>query len=300
MSAKTLRAAVFFLAAVTILYLGVRLLSGRGGGPPGDEGLDAALAALNDSTVRSLRVVGPSDTLRLTRSGSGWTVNGFPADSAALARLWEALSATQVGSVVATNPGNHARLGVAADSAWLLEAEAQDPARILLGKRGSRYQTFFARLPDQDAVYQLEGDLHAAATRPLQDWRDKVVVALDTGAVARIDGVREGTSWSLSREGGAWLLSGEPADSTAVRGILQELRRFQASGFHGEDAEPGEPSRKLVALDATGDTLAVLELGGDNGSLWARTTGDPVVYEVPTWRADRIVPGSSELRSETP
>ncbi len=203
-----------------------------------------------------------------------------------------ALEETEVASVAATNPENHGRLGLDTDSAWTLEVD--DDAHLLLGKAGTRFRTAYARLPGEDVASLIQGDLRSAAARPLLDWRNKIVLRADTAAVAAIRVTRDGDETVFERRDSTWMVGDEEADETTVRNILQELSGLRATGFAPEaDAAPSEADadRIVRATNADGEDVASLFLTGQEGSFLVATPASPYVFEVPTYRADRVAPG---------
>lgn len=293
MSEKTLRMSLYFLASVGVLYGLSVVLGGRVGGDAsgGDPELAATLAGIDPVLVSNVAITGPRDTLRLVREGTAWSVNGFEADSGAVSRLLRALEETEVASVAAANPANHARLGLDADSAWTLVVD--DDVRVLLGKAGTRFRTAYARLPGEDVASLIRGDLRSAAARSLLDWRDKIVLRADTGAVAGIRVTRDGDETLYERRDSTWVVGDEEADATTVRNILQELSGLRATGFAPEDeAAPTEADadRSVRATNAEGEEVAVLFLAEQEGSFRVATPASPYVFEVPTYRADRVAP----------
>ncbi len=294
MSAKTLRMALYGLVAVVVLYGATMLVGGGdGGSAAGDGALEDALAELATEPHTDFAISGPRDTLRLERGAAGWTVNGFEADSGAVSRFLRAVAEVEVGNVAAANPANHARLGIAADSAWTIAAEGR-PA-ILLGKAGNRFRTAYARLPGADRVSHIEGDLRSAAARPLVDWRDKVIVETDTAMVAAIRVARDGRTVLYERQDSSWTTGGAEADATTVRNILQELASMRATGFAPEGFEmPAEPERAVVATDAEGNELAALTLAEGEGNYRVMAAGRSYIFEVASFRADRVAPGPDE------
>lgn len=299
MTEKTLRRALYALAGAAALYV-VILLSGNrgGGGPSGSGGLAAALDGIDRAEVAGAGLEGPSDTVRLVRGDGAWTANGFPADSAAVERFLRALDETSVSSVASTNPANHARLGVDADSAWRLAVDGAPP--ILLGKSGARYRTAFARMPGEDVVSLLEGDLRSAAARPLLDWRDKTVLRVDTASAAAIRIARDGTASVYERADSAWMLGGAEVEDAAIRGILQELAHLRATRFAPEDyAMPASPDRSVQVLDADGAEIASLALAEAEGDFHVSTPASPYVFLVAAFRANRVAPAPPGDDDET-
>lgn len=291
MSEKSLRASLYFFGAVVALYLVARLVGGGGGGAATtDADLAAAFGSIDTESLSLVEIAGPTDALRLEKDGDdAWTVNGFEADSSAIARLLRAIDEVEVAGVAATNPANHARLGITADSAWALTADGG--RTVLLGKAGNRFRTSYARLPDADVVSLIEGDLRSAAARSLFDWRNKVVLRADTAAVASIRVTRDGQPTLYERQDSAWTTDGDEADATTVRNILQELAGLRASGFAPHDAEmPAEPDRLVHAMDAAGNEVASVALVDQDGNFLVSTPASPYIIEIPAFRADRIAP----------
>ncbi|NNF29357.1 MAG: DUF4340 domain-containing protein, partial [Gemmatimonadetes bacterium] len=232
---------------------------------------------------------GPERTVTLERANDEWTVNGFLADSTAVARFWDALSESEIGDVAATNPANHERLGITADSAWVLTIGQEE--RVLLGHAGPQFGTAYVRLPDADEVYLLRGDLRSATTRSLVDWRDKLVLSVDTARVTAVEVTRDGDTRRWERGDGAWTVGGQGADETEVRNLLQELAAFRATGFAADSITMKEtPDRRILAFDAEGNEMASLALDEGDGNLRAFSSQSPYVFQVPSWRADRIAP----------
>ena len=290
MSDRTLRATLYFLGAVTVLYLLVNVLGGDGGGgPEEDSGLAAALAELDGSWLTRVELAGPGGAVRLEKEGGVWTVNGFEADSAAIARLLRAVDEVEVGSVAATNPANHERMGVTADSAWTMTVDGT--ATVLLGNSGNRYRTFYARLPEADEVSLVEGDLRSAAVRSVFDFRNKIMVRADTAAVTSIHVTRDGATTVYERGDSVWTVDGEEVERATIRDLLQELAGLRASGFGPQDAVmPDTPDRTVVALDADGNEVASVRLAALETNFRTSSPASPYIFEIANFRADRIAP----------
>ncbi|HSR41466.1 MAG TPA: DUF4340 domain-containing protein, partial [Longimicrobiales bacterium] len=182
MSERALKRILVLAAVIAIAYLAARVL---GGGPsaPDDGGpLAELLSGLESEAITAVTFVRPADTVRLERSDGGWTVNGFPADSGAVAGFLGGLAGSGTGGVVARNPANHARLGVAEDSAVALtiSREGGDDLTLLVGDAGPSFPSVYVRLPGQDPVHLFQGRLRSPARRSVDQWRDREIVALDT------------------------------------------------------------------------------------------------------------------------
>jgi hypothetical protein len=305
MSERTLKRILVVLAGLAVVYAAVLLL-GRGSGSAATNGeLASVLEHWTSDTATAFVISSPgASRLELVAAGDGWTVNGMPADSAAVDRLQTAIRNARVSGVVSTNAQNHARLGVTADSAVQLEIRGRDTTTLLIGKNSSRGIASYVRLPEQDETAEVSGDMRGAAARPLGDWRDKVMVRVDTARIVRI-AIQRDTSYSLHRIGNGWRVaalnatadSASPAaDSLAVSNVLAELLRFEATAFAPDTATfSGSDNRRVVALGTNGDTLAALEFAGREYIWRARRIGNTTLYDAPSYRIDRIAPKRGEI-----
>jgi len=302
-SEKGLKLLAITVAVLCVLWLAVNFLprGGAGAGGP-SEALSSFFAGVTAESVTALRFQGPGgeDAVELKPLAGRWTVNGFAADSGAVARFWEAAEEAEVGDLVGSNPENHPRLGLSQDSAWTLSVVTAEGSRTLLvGKSGTRYGTAYVRLPDRDEVHLLEGGLRPSLTRSLEDWRNKGVARVDTSQVHRIELERQGGGSTLARSDSAWVLAdGATADGGTVRNLLGELARMDASGFYGPGDSLPEAAGSVRALNASGETLLFLEMGAGEGDRWVRVQGDSIVYRIASWRAGRVLPEAEDLQGE--
>jgi hypothetical protein len=302
MSDRTLKALLGTLGILLVIWAGVSLFSGRGGTSGDPTGaVSGFFQGVTPESTSEVRIRKPEDgtTVEIRREAGSWTVNGYATDSGTVARFWDAMGEADFGDRMASNPANHSRMGVSADSAIQLEIVTGSDARILLvGKTGPRYGTAFARLPDEDPVYLLEGNLRSHLTRSLDDWRNKRMAGLDTTAIQRLEVERDGEAYALERGDSLWTLtSGDSVDATALNGILSELAGLQASGFYTAGDSLSESGATVRAYDEAGDTLLELEIGAGDGDRWARVEGDSILYRLPSWRVTRVVPDRERIGS---
>ncbi len=249
------------------------------------------------------------ERFELNRGSPAWTVNGLPADSTAMDRLLRAVRDATIGDMASSSQANQQRMGVSSDSAWTLEFRPHtgQAAKLLLGKEGASYSTVYARLPDQDATWVLSGDLRAAATRTLADWRDKTIVRIDTAKVAKVRVDTDSAHYALVRSGAAWQLLRDKAgraadsvaaDSTGARNLLGQLARIEASGFAPDTATFTGTHRTLLVLGTAGDTLAAIDFAGAGVNWMARRTGATTTWQVPSYQLDQLMPKPDQLAAK--
>ena len=286
---KWLTYLVGFLALAVALWMGIRLV---GGAPGGAEVPDALVGLMEDvADGAALEIVrfeadaaDPIEIAAAESGGEAWVVNGLPADSAGAARLWQALADMEVGDLVARNPTNHERMGIADGSATRMTVSGEGfEDTIILGDAGPRFGTTYARVPGEDEVYLLLADLSSHASRGLDAWRSKRMVAVDTASVGRIEVERDGEIYALARGDSAWTFSdGAEIDDLALRNILSELRDLQGTGFlqPGDSIAALESGGSVTAYGSDGRVLAAIEIGSGSGDRWGTTGSDTTLYRL--------------------
>ena len=303
MSDRTLKRLVAALGAVAAIWLVVFLVSRRDGdeAPEITGPIATFFEGVDSSTIDVARFVRTQDTVELRSVSGAWVVDGFRSDSGAVSRFFQTLRDTEVTGVAATNPSNHARMGLDADTAASLEIEQDGSARrILVGVEGPRPGTFYARMPDEDAVYLVDSGLRSYVFRHLDDWRNRRMLAIDTAAVRRITVERDGESATLVRTDSTWTFAnGDSANARTVQNMLGELGGgLVASRFVAATDSIGQlpPGGTTVAYDESGEQLASVTVGSGSGDRWGMAAGDSVRYRLPPFRVDLIVPRIETLR----
>lgn len=303
MSEQTLKTLVGALAVVAVLWVVATLVSSGGGEIEFPTEMGDIFEGVEPTTVSVVRFVRPEDTLQLAREGETWRINGFRADSGSVARFFTSVGEASVGDLVATNPANHERMGVSADSARVLEMEVGGETRsVLIGNAGPRATTAYARMPGQDEVYLLEGSVRAHVTRQLEDWRNRRMTQVDTSLVSRIAVQRDGDSYAVVRGDSAWTFEdGGAVEGSQVRSILDQLAgALVAAGFvaDGDSLAALPPAGSTSAYSESGEVLAEVTIGEGSGERWAMAAGDSIRYRIAAFRVNLITPTRESVTPE--
>lgn len=302
MSEKALKRILVGLGILVAAYAAAALVrSPVATGPDSADGLARLLSGIDSAAVEEVVFRRPANSVTLTRGDDGWRVNGHRADSSRVASLFSSVAEENAGRVVATNPANHGRLGVSEDSAVraVFRQESGDSTALLVGASGSSWPSVYVRAEGDDAVFLLRGDLRTAARRSVQDWRDKRIARVDTAAASVVEVTRGGSAYTLERRESGWTMGGEAVGASAVRDLLSELARMDATGFAPADAGMPEPDRRILVRDGGGGVLVELLVAETEGSsvLVQRAEGGPV-YRFPAYRADRLTPEPDVVRGQ--
>jgi hypothetical protein len=297
---RTLRRVVGLLAGLLLVYGAVRVVGMRGEPlPEAGEELAARLDAVVPDQITGIRIVSTTDSVELRRADGRWMVNEFFADTVAVQRLLNTLDEGEVQVLVASNPGNHERLGVdGADALHLITRVATgDGLDLVVGSGGPGGVGTYVRLPSADEVFLVGGSLRSAAGRTVPQWRDRTIVRADTAAIARMVIQRDGETVELVRADSTWTIDGASARAVPVRDLLGGLGALIGLGFPPDTVTVEPVTRQVTGLSAAGDTLVRIEIGDEYqpGSHPLRAPGVDGVIEISDFQADRITPTREAL-----
>lgn len=288
------------LGVLLVLWGGLTLVRRAGG----DRAEPYSPPRVLRGEVTRMIITRPDDTLTLARTDSAWTIDGLPAATDLVDQLLDAVTSDSIGGeLVAEQPESHARMGVDSTGGKRLSVRSGDRvlAEYLVGSRGSSWGTAFVRLKDDDRVYQLKSGLAEAVERPLNEWRDKRILAVSPDSIGAIEVQMGRTRFTAERSEKGWLLSGAPADSGAMNRWLSEVSNLSANGFPAEgqadSADFAKPDRTLRLRGRTGEPVATLIFdSGPTGYLVRRDTLS-TVFRIDTWTARQLFPDAATLKA---
>jgi hypothetical protein len=304
MSSKQLLRLALLLATVLVLWGAVALASRRSEGKSESAKL---IPPIDTSKIDTIAITRAGDSAILARrraAGSGWQVNGFPADAGLITDLLAALADTLVtGELVARNPASHERLRITADSGRRVRvvSGSRTVVDLIAGKHTTDFGGIYLRRTGSPEVYAVRGSLSTALGRQSDEWRNHAIASIAPDSVAMID-IRRGTrTYSLRRKGSRWsFASGASADSAAVSGLLTSYRDLKAAGFSNQAQEDSlkkaRPRRTARLLDQRGKPVLSLTFDSLASGIWVRHDSGGPGYRLDSWTADRLTPADSMLR----
>ena len=302
MSAQHLKVIALGLLVLLLLWGGSELLSHGSDAVTGSLGLPV----VSPDSVDTISVIKGADSIVLVKQApSGWRVNGHRAAPDVARDVLQALNDTARPELVAQDPSSFARLGVdSVGGRWLsVRRGGKAPLALIVGGRGSDYQSAYARRPGDAHVYLWRGRLPALVDRAADDWRDKRIATLAMDSVTAVDVARGKDRYSLRRSGRVWTLNGGSIDSAAVARYLDRLKTITAAGFATAKAADSIKARAARSITVRGAGGVVLSLALDStaaGFLVHHLAGvggeGATVYRIDSWDADGITPTSRSLR----
>jgi hypothetical protein len=298
MSANTLKAIAIALLLLISVWLLARLVSRQSDVVSSRFTLPAVKAQEVDSVI--LRH--GTDTVRLVRSGTTWTVNGFRAGAEPIGQFFLAFRDTGTPELAAVSTSSFQRMGVdSSQGHWLeLWSAGKPPLRLIMGTQGDHPSTGYMRKVGSDSVILWRGTLIDQARRAVPEWRDKSIASVAPESVLTVS-VTARRPYVLRRSGTRWnFANGSAADSGKVAQFLATYRGFNASGFgtaaQADSGKKPAARRTLALVGAGGAKLLELTFDSSSTGIWARRTGDDNVYRVDAWRLNSFVPPDSALR----
>jgi hypothetical protein len=263
------------------------------------------LPQLNAADVDTIKIFRPADTLTVVRGGGdAWAVNGFRAATQAVTDLFNALKDSSLAELVAQSPTSHAQLGVDSAKGKRLELikGGQVLLNLVLGDHGPGFEGVYVRRPSEATVYLIHASLSNPVERQLDDWRDKTIATVNPDSVREIRVQRKKGGYTLRHGDGGWrFAAGAPADSGAVRRLLEQYRNLQAGGFPTPaqaDSLSFKRATRRMTLMGQSTPLADLLFDSTASWWWARKAEGGTVYRLESWRLDQLFPADSTLRAK--
>ena len=300
MSGHRLKQIAIALVALVFLWGLVEIFRGGFDEPTTDFAIPAIAVEDADSVIFERA----ADTILLVRRGEAWTVNGFRAGPSAVSEFFDVLGGAPPGQLVAQNTDTHARLEIADSTAraFRVVGGGRPLAHLLVGKRAPGYRDSYFRRPGEAEVYSVQTRLASFVDRNLADWRDRTIARIDRDSMASAEIRRRGSSYTVRRDGDAWVLAGgQTTDSAIVARLLDQFASLDATGFHtaaDDTVDFDPPDRRAVLRDAAGDTMLALAFDSTAGGFWAQKTGDSTVFRISNFVVDRITPADSAIRGQ--
>ncbi|MGD8316672.1 MAG: DUF4340 domain-containing protein [Myxococcales bacterium] len=262
---------------------------------------------LEKDAITTLEITRPGDEhVVLSRIDGQWRVTA-PLDAeadqtnvdSALSRLAE----LKLVRVVADRPENYARLQV--DDSTAVKVEAKDDTQTLADLKIGKYANgmTMVRVGDRQEVFGASGSLRYAFDRELKAWRNRKIVSLESADVQSIRFQDSHGTFEFERNEDGWKTVEAPktlreVDPKKITALVSMAARLTASDFAPADVSAAraglnEPEARVTMMAKDDPQPIVLELGdetGNAGELYVRRNGNPTIYLISKYLADRLRP----------
>lgn len=297
---------VFILSIGLVVLLGLAWVTGAFKRNPST--IDVPAWKLRAETITRIRLERPGQNpLVLERSGSRWQLTAplrYPADSSFVRRFIEDLAATELESVVSTNPARYGNYSVADSNAIRLVAyrQAGDSLQLFWGNTGPDFQARYVRLEGDRRVFLARTNL--TFPEDLSRWRDKTILNAPATQLEALHVQHPQGTYGVRRGESGWELvaNGETAavDSAAVVRWTGQFDPLQADGFFDElsaDSIRQAPDYVLTLRLPGGIQQVLYFKEYSNG--WALVRGDDsTVFRIYAYRRNQLLPEAASLRAK--
>ena len=274
---------------------------------------DHLLFGFEPANVQYINITPPgTETIVLQRNDEAWLVSrdgvSYAADSPAVQALLDNLAALKTNSMASRNPDRHARYEVSLETGLRVETLDRDKralAALLIGKSGPNIFSTYVRNDDSDKVYLVDGILQNAASKSVNEWRDKTIFSFKPEQVTAYTVIGT-SSLALNKTKGEWLIGSEqaPANTAVVEQAVRTLATLNAADFAEGSLEKFGLAAPAQTVTATFDdgTEAVLLLGKDVNAFqqYAKKADDQTIYIVEKHILGMLCPTMEELNAPVP
>ena len=277
---------------IALIVIGVAGLVARAVSSGSDELVLSGLLPLTIDVVDTVSISSDASTAELERIGTEWRTGEFPVFEPKLAEFWSAVSDIDGAQLIATNPANHSRMGVADGQGtvlgFFLGGAVQE--QFLVGNWSPDVRLCYLRRPGKNEVYSIPCASPEVFNSDPDGWRNRIVFRVPRNAVESVGYTYPGEEFSVGvTERGTVVISEdgeEPADGAQLLNVLLALENLpEATGFASKEEarelsfDASTPSIVIDTIDASGiPTTRLRFIPRDDISYWVKNPADPAVY----------------------
>jgi hypothetical protein len=264
------------------------------------------LWTIEPKDVESLTIKRKDDTVKLKRVGDGWemlepvTSRG---NNGAINEMVAGLSTARVDREIDPNPSKLSDFGLDPPEALVtLDVKGHAaPLTLALGGKNPTGVWVYAREGSKPAVVAIGDSVSRDVTRPVAEFRDRVLFAFDRRNVTGVDLDLDGLKMALEAEaGGTWRIA-TPGPYRGAADTITEMLETLASAtvkeFLGPARSPApfgldKPSRVTLWLgkdkDRTSKTLLLGKVDTDKKGVYVQRQGEGEVLLAPSETWDKL------------
>lgn len=283
------------LVLIALIAIGIAGLIARAVSSGSDELVLSGLLPLSPDVVDSVSLRSDQSTAELRRFGTdatNWRVGDFPIFPPKLLDFWSAVSDIDGAQLVARNPANHSRMGVADGQGTVMEffLGGSIQEQFVVGKWSPDVRLCYLRRPSKNEVYSIPCASPDVFDTDPDGWRNRIVLRVPRAAVESIAFTSPEEDFTIALTPlGSVLISEdgqEPADNGLVLNILLALENLpEATGFASAEEmedlkfDASTPSIVINTVDESGiPTTRLRFIPRDDISYYVKNPAESTVY----------------------
>ena len=283
------------LVLIALIAIGIAGLIARAVSSGSDQLVLSGLLPLSPDVVDSVSLRSDQSTAELRRFGTdatNWRVGDFPVFPPKLLDFWSAVSDIDGAQLVARNPANHSRMGVADGQGTVMEffLGGSIQEQFVVGKWSPDVRLCYLRRPSKNEVYSIPCASPDVFDTDPDGWRNRIVLRVPRAAVESIvfTSPEEDFTIALTPLGSVLISEDgqEPADNGLVLNILLALENLpEATGFASAEEmedlkfDASTPSIVINMVDESGiPTTRLRFIPRDDISYYVKNPAESTVY----------------------
>ncbi len=260
------------------------------------------------STYNKISIVQPSQTQVLQKSGNSWELTTpitYPVMQSAMDTVVSALANLQSDDIVSSNASKKATYGVDDQTGVkiILTQNNKEVAQFMLGNASTDGNHTYATLVNSNDIHAVRGNLRDSLVKDTSSWRDKTILALQSGNVSTAQFVHSaGDSFRLTADGqGNYSLDGntKTVNVTKMSTLTSYVTTLLASAFVDDPATvklSSTPDLRMVIATKDNNTINV-SLWKVGTSYYAQKNGTGQLYQVDQTTYDGVNTSLTDLLS---
>jgi hypothetical protein len=153
---------------------------------------------------------------------------------------------------------------------------------------------YFGKSSAVNGFYKLSAELGKQLEKPLDDFRNKKLFDFGFSDPNKIEIQQGSATRTFTKSGSDWKLNGKAMDTSAVQGVIDQLRDLSATKFASEGFGAAADSITVVSNDGKRTEKAEFSKTGD-GYL-ARRGSEPGLYQLDAKPVNDILEASNKVK----
>ena len=281
------------LVLIALIALGIAGLVVRAVSAGAEDTVLSGLLPISPDVVDGVTIRTTEREIKLRKLNDVWRVGEYQAFEPKLAQMWQVVDKFDGAQLIATNPANHARMGVdpehGTEIIFFLGGAVQE--RFIIGSWSPSVRLCYLKRPTRDEVYALGCPSPDLFEPDVDGWRNPIVLSVPREAVETLTFRYPEDEFEVSVTGPTPLFESEelqaPANPFLVEFLLRSVEILVASGFASdEEAEQVDfdfPDASLRVGTKEGSQLPtsrLLFVKREDGDYYVRNTALASVFIV--------------------
>ncbi|MEO6695707.1 MAG: DUF4340 domain-containing protein [Ignavibacteria bacterium] len=293
----------------TYLYLGILavlliaayfLTSDRGDKTSSYELKEKKLFELDSSKVDKIEIKNLEGELVLSKSTGEWRATSpyeYNVNSAFVEKIVSSLKNMKIESIISTNPAKKDTYGFKdSEQAEISVYESGVlKGKFLLGGASAGQSSHIKKM-DSDNIYIADNIERIDFIKPLNDWRDKGIVAIPKQAVNSIEYISDAESFIVKRDSTGKYSIGQDTVGKSFDGVLSLLEKFETTGFKDTTFSDQTKFSNVLNIDwGNKTTLMFLKSDTTSSKYFLKVSDGNQIFELDNVFAKNILKTKKEI-----